>query len=543
MLTLLNPNLDSSGYSDDNFLQHELDMSAKLALVRNSPKLVGLNADSRVQITSIYRAAGDGNFSQDAVKFVTDRHNAAPQAAYIHLTNEAGLPPEIGPWTLTAAVAAEALGVKVAYFGCATNTDVAMLRAHEATILDLNRRGHKFSIHLYLDGIHDAGGYAPLDYLKSIGADCFITEYGYIKSIEHDGEGYRGVLVEDDSQNIHQYCDWLDSHAAKLASYGWPAFLFSIDQWPASAEGKAKGFGTEDRPTIHKRSAAINIKYPFQDTAHVIPPPSGPGVRATLTKIPLDWINLRAQPNGADVGDLVVGNDCLTWPNAKQGEWMYVVRVDGRKGWTSLQGGAVVFTPTAAAVRQIIDVSEAQGSVQWSQVKAAGIDTVIVRATQGTKQVDQQFAANMAGAEGAGLHLGVYHALIASANGKAQADNFLAVTRAYLNWLDLPLAIDVELSNGMTPTQVADTLYAMAVALEGATGAKPMIYTSPGFWNGSVGKQHDPYFAQCPLWVAHWTTASKPLLPRCWTTYRFWQYANDGNVSGIAGRVDLSRPS
>ena len=44
-----------------------------------------------------------------------------------------------------------------------------------------------------------------------------------------------------------------------------------------------------------------------------------------------------------------------------------------------------------------------------------------------------------------------------------------------------------------------------------------MIYTSPGFWN-SFGKnkatgQFDALWSYFPLWIAHYTIASAPLLP------------------------------
>jgi hypothetical protein len=341
--TLLNPNLDPSGYSEDNFLQHELDMGASLALVRNSPKLVALNADARVNILSIYRAAGDGNFSTPAAQFVNERYSAAPQAAYLHLTNEAGLPPTIGAWTLECADAAERLGRKVVAFNAATNTDLALWKAQESAIRALVRRGHKIGLHLYLDGLHDAGGYAPLDWLHSIGADCFITEYGYIRSIKNDGEGYRGVL--DDAQ----YADWLEAHAAKLAFYGWPAFLFSIDQWPNNDQGRAKGFGTEDRPNVLKHCKVINGKYPLGGTVTqptTIPAPATGGVDGKLSKLPGDFVNLRDQPyaSGRDVGDLHLGDVVVYYPDAPADGWLYVRPFTGMPGWVSLQAGAVAFT-------------------------------------------------------------------------------------------------------------------------------------------------------------------------------------------------------
>lgn len=189
----------------------------------------------------------------------------------------------------------------------------------------------------------------------------------------------------------------------------------------------------------------------------------------------------------------------------------------------------------------IIDVSQAQGIIDWPRVKAAGVKTVIIRASQGTKQVDSAFHANIDGAEDAGLDVGCYHALIASSDGVLQAQHFVKEVGLFLPDLALPLAIDVELQNGMTPRRIADTLYAMAQELAHASGNPPMIYTSAGFFNGQVGDQHDAYFADLPLWLANWRTSGKPVLPRCWRDYAYWQYSSSGHVDGINGRVDLSR--
>lgn len=87
-----------------------------------------------------------------------------------------------------------------------------------------------------------------------------------------------------------------------------------------------------------------------------VPPPTEGGELASLSKLPGGFINVRAQPNlasatsnpSADVGDLAL-NDVVKWfPNAKQGEWVYIEPVNAPKanaGWVSLQYGAVAFTP------------------------------------------------------------------------------------------------------------------------------------------------------------------------------------------------------
>lgn len=210
--------------------------------------------------------------------------------------------------------------------------------------------------------------------------------------------------------------------------------------------------------------------------------------------------------------------------------WAAIAAIDGT-AWIQVDNG------------QIIDVSEAQGSIDWSQVKAAGITTAILRATQGVMQIDKRFHENVRNASAVGIRLGFYHALIASVSGASQAVNFLSVLPKDYAPTDFPIAIDVELENHQTPGQVSETLYACAVALEKAIGQKPMIYTRISFWDSKVGAQHDDYFSQCPLWIAAWTDAGTPRLPRSFSSWRLWQFSSEGEIAGISGNVDLSRSS
>lgn len=81
-----------------------------------------------------------------------------------------------------------------------------------------------------------------------------------------------------------------------------------------------------------------------------IPAPTVGGVTATLARIPGSWVNVRAQPDGADVGDLRVGDSGTLYPDASQGDWVFFANARVR-GWVSRQGGAVQFSVTTAQLR------------------------------------------------------------------------------------------------------------------------------------------------------------------------------------------------
>lgn len=95
-----------------------------------------------------------------------------------------------------------------------------------------------------------------------------------------------------------------------------------------------------------------------------VPAPTTGGVPATLARIPGSWINVRAQPDGADVGDLRVGDSGTLYPDAAQGNWVFFASARVR-GWVSRQGGAVQFsvtTPTAWTVALDIPYVSQQGA-------------------------------------------------------------------------------------------------------------------------------------------------------------------------------------
>lgn len=73
-------------------------------------------------------------------------------------------------------------------------------------------------------------------------------------------------------------------------------------------------------------------------------------------------------------------------------------------------------------------------------------------------------------------------------------------------------------------------------------GGKPLVYTRKSWWDKWVNAEQAAEIASLTdLWVAHYTTAPEPLLPRGWTDWTVWQYAGDVKVPGMSGGVDFDR--
>ena len=210
-------------------------------------------------------------------------------------------------------------------------------------------------------------------------------------------------------------------------------------------------------------------------------------------------------------------------------------------------------TPTATPTTRLegLDVSVYQNTIDWAKVKAAGKKFAMIRASAGSLTDDTQYEANRAGARANGIPFSAYH----YANPDVTSTKTVTQDATLeVNWFlqnatpasgDMIPALDVEVTNGLSVSQMQSWVATWLQGVSSATGVKPMIYASPNFWSTAMG--NTTQFADAGykvLWIAHWTTASSPTVPASnwggngWT---FWQYTSSGTVSGISGNVDLDR--
>ena len=186
-----------------------------------------------------------------------------------------------------------------------------------------------------------------------------------------------------------------------------------------------------------------------------------------------------------------------------------------------------------------------QGTIDWGRVADAGKEFAFVRATAGTLTADVAYDTNLAGARAAGVAVGSYH----FGNPDSAANDALNEARWFVQNAtvesgDLVPVLDLEVSNGLGAAALTTWARTWLTEVESATGVRPLIYTTPNFWSGSMA--NTDWFAQngYHVWVAHWTSASQPTVPagnwagHGWT---FWQHSSTGSVPGVSGPVDLDQ--
>jgi lysozyme len=187
------------------------------------------------------------------------------------------------------------------------------------------------------------------------------------------------------------------------------------------------------------------------------------------------------------------------------------------------------------ATTEGIDVSYYQGSPNWEAVAGAGKTFAIARVNHGGF-MDPEFETNWQKIREVGLVRGAYQYFDPGGDPVEQANVFVDKV-GMLGPGDLPGVIDVESTDGLSPSQIATNVRIWMDIVEEGTGRPPIIYTGSYFWNDNVGTDE---FNDHPLWIAHYTTAC-PNMPNAWSTWAIWQYSSTGSVAGISGNVDLNR--
>ena len=184
-----------------------------------------------------------------------------------------------------------------------------------------------------------------------------------------------------------------------------------------------------------------------------------------------------------------------------------------------------------------IDVSYAQGKIDWHKVRAMKEDSVrvsfaFVKATEGLLTVDSYFKRNWREAPKAGIICGAYHFFRPKKNGLWQARFFLQNVKMEKG--DLPPVADVEMLDGTSPQNMRKELRLFLKHVESKTGIKPLIYTNLTFYQDYLAGYFDGY----PLWIAHYYQPKLKLSDT--TDWRFWQHSDKARVNGINHTVDFN---
>lgn len=202
-----------------------------------------------------------------------------------------------------------------------------------------------------------------------------------------------------------------------------------------------------------------------------------------------------------------------------------------------LSSTCFALSPSSDTIYEGIDVSDWQGNINYSEVKASGIDIVYIKASQGTNITDPYFKTNYNNAKMNDLKVGLYHFLTARTEEEAieEAEYFSSVISGTSP--DCKLAMDFENFGNLTKDEINSISTTFLEKVKSLTNKAVIIYSDAyNARNIFDSKLANSY----PLWIAEYDVSS-PSSNVNWNSWVGFQYSDTGTISGIKGFVDRDK--
>ena len=233
------------------------------------------------------------------------------------------------------------------------------------------------------------------------------------------------------------------------------------------------------------------------------------------------------------------------WQNIGGKTYYYLENHQYVTGEQVIQGAKYTFASDGTLVTSSgtfgIDVSKWNGNIDWNSVKASGASYAIIRcgyrgSSTGALITDPKFAANISGANAAGLKVGVYFFTQAVNEKEAveEASMVLDLVKKYK--ISYPIFLDVESSGGRADG--IDKATRTAVCKAFCATIQNSGYTAGVYANKTwfTSKIDTGALGSYKIWLAQYAAA-----PSYSGRYNLWQYSSKGSVPGIKGNVDMNQ--
>ncbi|MCR4688179.1 MAG: glycoside hydrolase family 25 protein [Saccharofermentans sp.] len=206
-----------------------------------------------------------------------------------------------------------------------------------------------------------------------------------------------------------------------------------------------------------------------------------------------------------------------------------------------------------------IDISQFQGDIDWTQVRAAGYTFAFIRCggrgygESGRLYTDTRFAENMKEAKAAGLKVGVYFFSQATTAYEAleEASLTISLIKSCGVTPNYPVVMDWETDSyyrtwNLSGTDFANVLTAYCSTIAQA-GYTPMVYLNTSDVTSRLGSAGSSVLSNYKLWYAlpysNYQDGSSYVAgnakPSKSFSFSVWQYSWWGTVPGISYPVDL----
>ena len=184
-----------------------------------------------------------------------------------------------------------------------------------------------------------------------------------------------------------------------------------------------------------------------------------------------------------------------------------------------------------------IDVSKWQGDIDFSKLKSAGVEFVIIRigsstGINGENFIDSKFIQNIKNANSVGIPVGVYFYSYANSVDRAISDAKWIIENIKDYKVELPIAFDWENWGSFNTYELSffglTNMAKRFMDTVKRAGYDAMLYSSKTYLE-NIWMSVD-----YPVWLAHYTKNTNYA-----GDYSYWQICSNGRVDGINGDVDI----
>ena len=184
-----------------------------------------------------------------------------------------------------------------------------------------------------------------------------------------------------------------------------------------------------------------------------------------------------------------------------------------------------------------IDVSKWQGDIDFSKLKSAGVEFVIIRigsstGINGENFIDSKFIQNIKNANSVGIPVGVYFYSYANSVDRAISDAKWIIENIKDYKVELPIAFDWENWGSFNTYELSffglTNMAKRFMDTVKEAGYDAMLYSSKTYLE-NIWMSVD-----YPVWLAHYTKNTNYA-----GDYSYWQICSNGRVDGINGDVDI----
>ena len=190
-----------------------------------------------------------------------------------------------------------------------------------------------------------------------------------------------------------------------------------------------------------------------------------------------------------------------------------------------------------------VDVSDYQGTINWSKVKNDGVSFAMLRIVKGgtgNMKTDTQFENNYKNARKAGINVGVYRYTYAKNTDQARKEAKKVLDVLNGRDLDYPVVLDIEdrslLEGGISTYTRTSIVLAFKKVIEEA-GYEFAVYASKDWFDNYLDMDR---LDDENLWIARWRSVDLGHGYDGNGDVVIWQYTDSGRVSGISGDVDMN---